>query len=102
MCVCESHKRVCVCVCVGVTYMQQKMVLEDPLHWFEQVGAQGQGVSQRFLTLPEKLGQRLVPHTLCQHSYRPGEKEEREMKWYKGRERGKRERREIRREREER
>lgn len=41
------------------------MVLEDPLHWLEQVGAQGQGVPQRFLPLAEKLSQHLVPHALC-------------------------------------
>lgn len=58
--------------------MQQQVVLEDPLHWLEQIRAQRQRVSQRFLALAEKLGQRLVPHALCQHSHRPVEEKHRE------------------------
>lgn len=59
----------CVYVCLKLTagrqtYVQQEVVLKDPLHWLEQVGAQGQGVPQRFLALAEELRQRLVPHAL--------------------------------------
>lgn len=55
------------------TYVKQQMVLEDPLHRLQQVGAQRQGVAQRFLTFAEKLGQRLVPHALGEYSHRPAE-----------------------------
>lgn len=61
-----------------LTHMQQEVVLEDPLHRLEQIGAQRQRVPERFLALAEKLGQRLVPHALCQHSHRPVEAKHRE------------------------
>lgn len=45
-------------------HMQEEMILEDPLNGLQEVGSQGQRVLQRFLPLPEELGQHLVPHTL--------------------------------------
>lgn len=53
-------------------YMQKQVVLEDALDRFQEIGAQGQRMLQRFLPLSEELGQCLVPHALCQHSHRPG------------------------------
>lgn len=40
------------------------MVLEDALDWLQQVGAQGQGVLQQLLPVPEELGLLLVLHAL--------------------------------------
>lgn len=53
-------------------YVQEQVVLEDALDRFQEIGAQGQRMLQCFLPLSEELGQRLVPHALCQHSHRPG------------------------------
>jgi hypothetical protein len=53
--------------------MQKEVVLEDPLHWLQEVGPQGQRVPQRFLALPEEFDQHLVPHALSEHCHRPAE-----------------------------
>lgn len=64
-----------------LTHVQQEVVLEDPLHRLEQIGAQRQRVPERFLALAEKLGQRLAPHALCQHSHRPVEAKTRRVRY---------------------
>lgn len=53
----------------AATHMQKKVILENPLHWLQEIGPQRQGVSQGFLTLPEELSQNLVSHALSQHCH---------------------------------
>lgn len=58
--------------CHGVllSYLEQQVVFEDPLNWFEQVGPQRQRTLQRRLTLPEKRRQAFLSHALGQSSNR--------------------------------
>lgn len=57
------------------TDLQQEVVLEDPLHWLQQVGLQGQGVAQGGLPLLEEAHQALVLHAVPQNSHRAGERD---------------------------
>lgn len=52
------------CLGGGLSYLEQQVVLEDALDRLQQVGAQGQGVLQQLLPVPEELGLLLVLHAL--------------------------------------
>lgn len=53
-----------------LSYLEQQVVFEDPLNWFEQVGPQRQRTLQRRLALPKKCRQAFVSHALGQSGNR--------------------------------
>ena len=66
----DVYSRVPCLWCGRVWYLEQEVVLEDPLDGLEEVGAQGQGEVEGGLPVPEKLGQVLTPHALRQGCHR--------------------------------
>lgn len=52
--------------------LQEEMILEDPLNWFQQVGSQRQRVLQGCLTFTTRSTCRFVPHQFRQDRHFPG------------------------------
>lgn len=65
----------------AVSYLEQQVVFEDPLNWFEQVWTEWQRALQWCLTFPKKLCQRFIPHTLRQRCNRTAAGWKRQKVW---------------------